>query len=99
MILEKMISCLWKLEPGFQTYGLIRLLGPSCPKLVFRPQTPNVTALGSKNFLMSSSIKFCMKQALIFKFWVIFEKVMNVYSQKIVKKHIKNLHFGAIPDK
>ena len=42
MILEKMRSCLRKLEPGFLTNGLIsplpKALGPNCPKLVFRPQ-------------------------------------------------------------
>ena len=39
MILEKMRSCLWKLQLGFWTYGLIsslpKYLGPNCPKLVF----------------------------------------------------------------
>ena len=38
MILEKMKSCLWKLEPGFWTYGWIRLLDPSGQNLVSRPQ-------------------------------------------------------------
>ena len=85
MILKKMRSCLWKLVPVFQTYGLIHLLGPSFPKLVFRPQTTDVTALGSKSFFMSSCIIFCMKQAFIFKFWIIFDKVLRVYSQKIAK--------------
>ena len=42
MIGEKVRSCLWKLEPGFQTYGLIRLLDLSCPKVVFRLQTLSV---------------------------------------------------------
>ena len=40
MILEKIRSCLWKLELGFWTYGWIRPLGPSGPNLVSRPQTP-----------------------------------------------------------
>ena len=31
---------LWKLEPGFWTYGRICLLGPSGPNIVSRPQTP-----------------------------------------------------------
>ena len=57
-----------KLELVLQTYDLIRLLGPSCRKLVFGPKIQNVTALGPKNFLMSSFIKFCLKQAFIFKF-------------------------------
>ena len=39
-----------------------------------------------------------MKQALIFKFYVTFDKVMNVYSQEMAKKPIKILLFGAIPD-
>ena len=41
MILEKMRSCLWKLELEFWTNGLISLLpkclGQNFPKLVFRP--------------------------------------------------------------
>ena len=85
MILKKLSPCLGKLEPGFQTYGLIGLLGPSFPKLVFSSQTPDVTALGSKIFFMSSSIIFCMKQAFIFKFWFLFDKVMSVFSQKLAK--------------
>ena len=32
--------CLWILEPGFWTYGWIRLLGPSYPNVVPRPQAP-----------------------------------------------------------
>lgn len=64
MILEKIRSCLRKLEPGFQTYVLIHVLGPSCTKLVFRPQTTNITALGFKSFFMSIFIKCYMKQAL-----------------------------------
>ena len=35
-----------KLEPGFWNYGWIRLLGPSSPNVVSRPQIP-----GSRNFL------------------------------------------------
>ena len=95
MILRKMSSCLWKLEPGFQTYGIVCLLAQVSQ--VFRPQTPGVTALGSKSFSMSSSIIFSMKQAFIFKFWVIFDKFMSVYSLKNCKKPIKNLVYGAIP--
>ena len=33
-----------------------------------------------------STIKVCIKQALIFKIWMIFAKVMSVHSQKIAKK-------------
>ena len=64
---------------------LISLLGPSFPKSVFRSQTLDVTAFRSKSFFMSNSIIFCMKHAFIFKFWVIFDKVMSVYSKKIAK--------------
>ena len=102
MILEEMRSCLLKLELSFWTYSLIRVLtkafGPNCPKLVLRPQTPNITALRFKKFFISSFIKFFMQQALIFKFYVTFDKVMSVFSQKMVKKPIKILLFGAIPD-
>ena len=35
-----MKSYLSKLELEFQTYGLIRLLGSSCTKLIFSPQIP-----------------------------------------------------------
>ena len=46
MILEKMRSCLQKLEPGFWTYDLIRFLGPIGTNVVSKPQTPR-----SKSFL------------------------------------------------
>ena len=39
-----------------------------------------------------------MKQALIFKFYVTFNKVMSGFSQKMVKMPIKILLSGAIPD-
>ena len=44
--LKKMRSCLWKLEPGFWTYGWIHLLGPSGPNVLSRSQAPS-----SRNFL------------------------------------------------
>ena len=51
MILEKMRSCLWILEPGFWTYGWIRLLGPSHPNVVPRPQAPkSINVLRFHNF-------------------------------------------------
>ena len=100
IILEQMRSCLLKLELGILTTGLIsplpKALGPICPKLVFRFQTPNVNVLGSQNFFMSSSIKFYIKWALIFKFWVNYDKVISVYFQKIAKTNFKNILFGAI---
>ena len=88
----------WKLElgsdvlwviVGFGLYdGLISLLDLNCPKP--SSQTPNITALGSNAFFMSSSIKFSMKQVLIFHVWVIFHNVMSVvYSQKIAKNEKK----------
>ena len=72
-----------KIEAGvldlwFDT-SLQKTFGSNSPKPVFRPQTPNVTfGIYLYIFFMSSSIKFCMKQGLIFKFWVIFDKVMSV---------------------
>ena len=41
-----MRSCLWKLEPGFWTYGWIHLLGPSGLNVLSRSQAPS-----SRNFL------------------------------------------------
>lgn len=38
MILEKMRTCLSKLEIGFRTYGFISVLGASDPNLVSRPR-------------------------------------------------------------
>ena len=46
MILEKMMSCLWKLHVWFWTYGLIGLLGTNGPYVVSGSQTPR-----SINFL------------------------------------------------
>ena len=42
MIIEKMKSCLWKLQLGFWSYGLIRLLSPSGANVVSRPQTRSI---------------------------------------------------------
>ena len=36
IILDKARSCLWKLENGFWTYGLVNHLGPNYAKLSFR---------------------------------------------------------------
>ena len=47
----------------------------------------------SENFFMSTFITFCIKEALIFKFRVIFDKVMRVYSQKIEKKTFQKSFF------
>ena len=55
MILDKTRSSLWKLELGFWTCGLMRLLGPNCQKLVSSPQVPSVTFLGIKHW------NFCNK--------------------------------------
>ena len=39
-ILEKTRHCLWKFELWFWTYDWIRLIDPSAPNIVSRPQTP-----------------------------------------------------------
>ena len=104
MILEKMRSCLRKLEPGFWTYSLItplpKALGLNCPNLEcpFQALDHKHQSLGIWKFFISRSIKFCIKYALIFKFWTLFDKVISVYSQKIAKIPFKNLLFGAISD-
>ena len=49
-------------EVLFVTIGpLPKALDPNCPKLVFRPQIPNVRVLGSENIFMSNGIKCCIK--------------------------------------
>ena len=83
MVLEKLMSYFWKLKLGFWTYGLIRRckrLSAKIPLNQFLGSRLEMSPLGSIYifFFMSSSIKFCMKQDLIFKFWVIFDKVMSV---------------------
>ena len=98
------MSCFWKLKLGFSSNGLIsplqRTLGPNCPKLVFKPQTLNVRALGSEIFFQVKLYKILHKISP-YKFWVIFDKVMSVYSQKTHQKRpskacLKNPFFGAL---
>ena len=98
--------CLWKLEPGFWTYGLItplpKALGPNCPKLVFRPQTTNVRVLGSEIFFISSSIKFAWNKLLfsncgsfLTKLWVFICRKLQ--KEKIAKIPFKNMcHFRCV---
>ena len=60
-----------KLELGFWTYGLIRLLGPSGPNIVSRPQTPKPS-----NFLrFNNSIGF------ILWFWKIWSPLCEHWSE------------------
>ena len=52
MILEKMKSCLWKVELWFWTYSWTLLLGPSGPTVVSRPQAPrSINYLTFQNFI------------------------------------------------
>ena len=82
-----MRSFLWKSELGFCTYDLMSLSGPNCQRLVYRPQTPNVTDLGS----MLNSIKCCTKP-LILKFgWCLFQ-------ENCKKTTHQGTPYSAIPD-
>ena len=69
----------------------VRVADLWCDSLWKKTQKPrmNVTALGSKSFFMSSPRKFCMKQILIFKFCIIFDKDMSVFFPENCKKPIK----------
>ena len=80
IILEKTGSCLWKLELGFSTTGLIRHLpkafGPNCAKVVFRPQIPNVfwdlkffSCQAAYNFA-SNKLLFSNFRSILIKLWV-----------------------------
>ena len=53
--MEKMRSCLWKLQPGFWTYGLICLLGPSGPNVVSGSQTHGQEIFWDLMILLDSS--------------------------------------------
>ena len=55
MIMEKMKSCLWKLQLGFWSYGLIRLLSPSGTNVVSWPQTPRSNFFWDFMILLDSS--------------------------------------------
>ena len=85
-----MSSSLVKIGNRVLDLWLMSLLGPNCQKLISRPLTPNVTVFRSKKFFMLSTKKF-------FKIWMIFGKVMSVYSQEIAKKPTKNTFYGATP--
>ena len=55
MILEKMRSCLWKLQLGFRTYGLIHFLGPSGPNVVLGPKPQGQEIFWDLMILLDSS--------------------------------------------
>ena len=50
-----MKSCLWKLQQGFWSYGLIRLLSRSGTNAVSRPQTPRSNFFRDFMILLDSS--------------------------------------------
>ena len=101
MVLEKMRSCLWQLEPGFWTNGLIsplpKALGPNCPKLVFRPQTQNVRTSGSV-FFSCKLHKILHQISTYFTILGYFWKSYECLFPENCKKPFKNLYFGAISD-
>ena len=61
MILDKMRSCMLKLVVGFRSYDLIRLLGPSGPNIVSRPQTPELQNFEKFHDFIESNIGFWTK--------------------------------------
>ena len=96
-ILEKMRSFLWKLLGlGLTTGGLIsplpKALGPNCPKLVFRLETPNARVLGSENVLCQAPQHFASNK-LLFSNFGSFDKVTSAYSKKIAKKTLHKYSF------
>ena len=97
MIVEKIKSCLWKLESGFVTNGLIsplpKALCPNCSKLAFRPQTSNVRVLGSELHKILHQISSY--------FTILGHSSRQSYEYLLpenCKKPFKNSLFGAISD-
>ena len=67
MIMEKMKSCLWKLQLGFWSYGLIRLLSPSGTNVVSWPQTPRLNFFWDFMILLNSAHDSWENEALFVK--------------------------------
>ena len=67
MVLEKMRSCLWKLQLGFWTYGLIRFLGPSGPNVVLGPKPQDQELFWDFLILLSLSNDSWENEALFVK--------------------------------
>ena len=90
MILEKLRSCLWKLELGFWTYGLIHLLGPSAPNAVSSPQTLRSWILVGFHNIIYSSYNFGEHEALFVKmklrFWTCFIRLLGLSGPNVVSK-------------
>ena len=78
-----------------QDYNFFSLLGPNCPKLVFRPQTPNFS------FWIKNVFQVKLNN-ILHKTSPYFERLDNFWQSydpsKLKKKNIKNTIFGAIPD-
>ena len=96
MILEKMRSCLRKLEPRFWTYSLItplpKALGLNCPNLDCPFQAPDHKhqSLGIWKFFISRSINFAPNMHLfsnfgpfLTKLWVFILRKLQKYPSRI----------------
>ena len=69
MILEKMRSCMWKLELGFWTCSLIHLLGPTGPYVVSKSQTPRSWTFFRFHNLIGFILSSCRKWGPVCKNW------------------------------
>ena len=79
-------------KPGLKL-GLPKALDPNCPTLVFRPQTPNVTALGSKIFFTSTSINIAWNKPLFSNFGSFLTKLWEFIPRKLQRKTLQKFSF------
>ena len=69
MIVDKMKSQFWKLQPGFWTNGWICVLGPRFPNVVSRPWAPrSINFLRFQNFIRFI-LWFLKKWGLVWENW------------------------------
>ena len=91
-----MRCCLLKVELGVRTYSFLSLIDPNCPKLVFKPQTPNFKVLKSKTFHVKVH-KILHKTSPYFQNLVDFWRRHEGFSPRKLLKSIKKALFGSVP--
>ena len=73
----KTMSCLWRFELRFWTYGWIRLIDLSAPIIVSRPQTPRsrifwdfIIVLDSSHDFWENEVLFVKSGAMVLDLWL-----------------------------
>ena len=94
MLVDKMRSSLWKLDLGFWTYGLMRLLDPHDPNVVSRRQIPK-----SRHFLrflnfFGINLWFWRKWGTICENWSWGSRLMAWY---VVRTQVAQIYLVSRP--